>query len=94
MERIVDSDPSEVLKMSQRVIEIAEGHQGMMCYINRRLRIEDAIPIEVLAKSQNLKLINFANQEYPRRLKALELRREREVQKRKSSHSPKTRAVR
>jgi hypothetical protein len=82
-ERITDSKPSEVLAMSQRIIEIAEGRLGMMCYIKRRLRLEDAIPIEVFAQSQ--KLINFANQEYPRRLKALELRREKEVQKREMS---------
>jgi hypothetical protein len=80
-ERVTDSDSSEVLKMSQRVIDIAEGRHGMMCYMKRRLRMEDAIPTEALAKSQSRKLINFANQEYPRRLKALELRREREVQK-------------
>ena len=83
MERIRDSAPAEVLKMCQRILEISESRHGITCYVKRRLRLESAIPIETLAKSEKRKLINFANQEFPRRRKALELRREKEIQKRK-----------
>jgi hypothetical protein len=74
-ERIGDSNPAEVLQICQRVLEVSEGRHGMKCYTKRRINLESAIPTEALRASGKPKLVNFVNQEFPRRCQTLEQKR-------------------
>jgi hypothetical protein len=79
-ERIQDSLAADVLQMCQRVLDVSEGRHGMKCYTKRRIKLESAIPIEALRTSESPKLVNFANQEFPRRCEKLERRRTKAAQ--------------
>ena len=83
IERIEDSEPAEVLKMCQRILEISEGRHGIRCFVEKRLRLEGAIPMEALAQSRKRKLVNFVKEEFPRRSQRLERLREAAARKRR-----------
>lgn len=87
-ERIQDSIPLQVLQMCQRILEIAENRHGLTCYVKRRLRIENAIPIGTLAQSARQKIVNFAKEEFPRRFEKLELARQKAARNMKDRGSP------
>jgi hypothetical protein len=81
-ERVEDSDPTEVLQVCQRILKISEGRHGMTCYAKRGLQLEGAIPIDSLAQSRKRKLVNFTKEEFPRKVEALELRRQKSARQR------------